>query len=164
MRILATSLVLVICLGGAADAHDHRPPSATFRSGKVEQDGIRITSCWVRGTKTAGAVCSERTTSFPLPVEVRSRPEDMVTFGTDREPERVRIRAWRRLRSNGEPRPPARVLDGTLEQLTDSWDVRFDLPDRPGTWYLEVKGVWPDARFPEDQEFAVWTFAASIRG
>lgn len=158
-RAIALTLVLVALGSGAASAHDHRPPGATMTGRGAEQEGRLITSCWIRGEELGGAaVCRQREMSFPE--AVGTRPVVTIAFDTAAEPRRVRVRAWSSLRANGRPRRPARRLDAIVEQGPDGWGSRVELPPREGTWYLEVKGVWPDARFPESTQFAVWTFVA----
>jgi hypothetical protein len=143
-------------------AHDHAAPDATLHASAGRQEGLRITSCWIKGKRVGGAaLCRQEETSFPDPIDAGATAT--VAFETSREPKRVRIRAWRRLRMNGEPRPPARRLQGVVKQRPAGWRVAFETPVRTGTWFLEVKGVWADARFPESEQFALWTLSLHTR-
>ena len=157
-RSFGIAVVLALMAVDPATAHDHKPPGATLRSGRVEQEGIRVTSCWIKGKELGGAAfCAQREMAFPEPVDTRATAT--ISFETAREPSRVRVRAWRRLKPNGMPRRPSRRLEVVLEESKGAWEAAIDLPPRAGTWYLQAKGVWPDARFPDSKQFALWTFA-----
>jgi hypothetical protein len=158
LLLVAISVVAGLSVAPAA-AHDHTPPKVTLEAGNAEQPGTLISSCWIRGKDLGGAaLCRQTETTFPEPVDAR-RPEATLDLRREAEPRRVRLRAWRRLRPSGEPRAPAKRLDVELGQLQGVWLASFTLPRRPGTWYLEAKGVWPDRAFPDSEQFGVWTFA-----
>ncbi len=152
-------VALLIGLAAPARAHDHAPPETILRIGNADQEGILVLSCWIRGKDLDGAsVCRQRETSFPEALETTKRTA-VLDLGTSTEPARLRLRAWRRLRPNGEPRRPTRRLVVGLEDGDGGWLAGFALPQRPGTWYLEAKAVWPDRSFPENEQFGVWTFS-----
>ncbi|MGH2686926.1 MAG: hypothetical protein ACRDJP_15795 [Actinomycetota bacterium] len=147
---------------GIASAHDHAPPDAVLQTRRSHRQGTRISSCWIRGTRLGGAaLCTQEETSFPRPIDAPAGLATIV-FDTRREPLRVRLRAYRGLRANGEPARPAKRLDVVPEPTPKGWILSFDLPRRHRDWFLEAKGVWTDANFPEDEQFAVWTFALRI--
>jgi hypothetical protein len=156
---LAAAIVASIPPGMAA-AHDHAPPDAVLETRRAHREGNRIASCWIRGTKRA-AICSQAETSFPEAIDAPGGAT-VIIFETRREPTRVRLRAYRGLRTNGEPARPAKRLEAVPEPTPKGWVLQFDLPTRHRDWFLEVKGVWTDVNFPEDEQFAVWTFAIQI--
>jgi hypothetical protein len=159
LMLLAATIMASLSPGIAA-AHDHAPPDAVLETKRAHREGVRIASCWIRGSDEA-ARCTEEETSFPAPIDARAG-EASIAFRTRREPTRVRLRAYRGLRANGEPARPAKRLEVVPEPTPKGWVLRFDLPARHRDWYLEAKGVWTDANFPEDEQFAVWTFALEI--
>ncbi len=161
-RLLLAAAIAASVPPGIAAAHDHAPPEAVLETRRDHRDGIRITSCWIRGTQLGGAaLCTQQETSFPEPIDAPAG-EATIIFDTRREPSRVRLRAYRGLRANGEPRPPARRLELVPEPTPKGWILELELPTRHRDWFLEAKGVWPDINFPEDEQFAVWTFALRI--
>ena len=159
MLLLAAAIVASFPPGIAA-AHDHAPPDAVLQTRQAHRDGTRIASCWIRGSKRA-AICSQKETSFPEPIDAPGGAA-VIIFQTRREPVRVRLRAFRGLRTNGEPARPARRLAVVPEPTPRGWVLQFDLPTRHRDWFLEAKGVWTDATFPDNEQFAVWTFALRI--
>ncbi|MDQ4005510.1 MAG: hypothetical protein M3135_04300 [Actinomycetota bacterium] len=160
--VLVGAMIASSLPAGPASAHDHAPTDAVLETKRDHRQGIRIASCWIRGTESGGAaLCTQEKTSFPEAIEAPAGAAEVV-FKTRREPARVRLRAYRRLRADGEPQRPAKRLEVVPEPTPKGWLLAFELPIRHPTWFLEVKGVWPDANFPESEQFAVWTFALEI--
>ena len=158
--LLLAATIVASTPAGIATAHDHAPPEAVLETKRKHREGIRISSCWIRGTKRA-AICSQAETSFPDPIDAPAG-EGTIVFETRRELTRARVRAYRGLRTNGEPARPAKRLEVVPEPTPEGWALPFVLPTRHRDWFLEVKGVWTDINFPEDEQFAVWTFALRI--
>ena len=159
LRSVVTASVLAALIPAPALAHDHRPPDAEIRTRGDHEPGRLVTSCWIRSSQKGGATCRQTERTFPEPLEARGATLSLA-FDTPREPLRVRLRGWRKVPS-GPPDHRVRRLEGELRPEGRGWVAALDLPRR-GQWFLEAKGVWTDATFPNNEQFGVWTFAVRV--
>ena len=165
MRLLrlaaASASILAALVPATALAHDHRPPDAEIRTRGDHEPGRLVTSCWIRSSEKGGTTCRQMERTFPEPLESRGATVS-IAFDSPREPRRVRLRGWRQVPASGRPDYRVRRLEGDLRPGGRGWVAALDLPGRRGHWFLEAKGVWTDARFPNNEQFGVWTFALRV--
>lgn len=155
MRSLGKATVLGLVLGlvvsaAPVSAHDHRRPKVILRSHGESQTGRPWTWTWSRAT---GGGCSIVHTDGESNYRRRAmawnpnNPLHLYLYKRQ-EPERVKVRTYRRLGDDGFPvgngrRAQLHLRRKVLDNGRRIWIADFNAPDRRRL-YLDARAVWRD--------------------
>jgi hypothetical protein len=165
--VVAIALAAVATIGsGTVSAHDHKIPRVRLISEKAWQRGRLQSFCWVTGDLGTGEACAGGPHTWPDRDVTPGGRRAIVRIRKVQRPRKLRLTSWPKLHDNGSPSGDGRRIEYTLETTLHNGDVvqeaRFNLPDKPGHYYLEVYGVWPDTVSNRRQN-ATWNLHLKLR-
>ncbi len=142
----AATLALSLFPAFPASGSHHGPPRTTLRKqGDFIQRGRLGSYCWTTGTR---AECRDVAGySWPRARDVRWGGRARIRIRQRRQPTRLSLRAWRRVRRNGEPigrgmRLHYRLVPHRAEGRIVARDAVFRLPRAERHFYIEAFGRW----------------------
>jgi len=164
MKAIFVALSIALVAGasfwpGGAAAHDHRIPRVRLISKKAWQRGRLQSFCWVTGNGGTGEACAGGAYSWPVRDKTPGKQRATVRIRKAQPPRRLKITSWRKLGKNQSPSGEGKRVEYKLETTVHNGKIvqeaRFRLPRKPGHYYLEVFGVWPDVVTGQRQN-ATW--------
>jgi len=148
MTLLGGALVVGLWPIGAG-AHDHRPPRAHILT---DTDRARMERGSYSWSEKQGRFCSSVISdaflvSYPRAVDYTIGDRVRLRFRKHHKPDAVKIRQYREVKKNGQPKGDGRRKFFTLGKVTVNgnvrWEARFEIK-RPGHHYFDVTASWKD--------------------
>lgn len=169
-RLLCVPILVILVLGGAAQAHDHRAPKASLMIGSQVQRGFLYhADGWTK--RTNDGFCSASFGSgfptFRKPLSYVPGDQVVARFHKSAAPLEVEVQRWPRIdengRASGTPTPLPWVLRPYRDGAAEGWEIVIPPPLGKKHMYLGVGAYWADedgcVQGPDlGSQFASWTF------